>query len=278
MQVILNENMFFEYLFILIFLLALGIIGGFLAGLLRIGGGAIFVPGLYYILRSLKYELNAMHIAVGTSLLIIVVTGASSAIAHYKKGAVDVNLFKKFLPGIVIGVVVGAMLASIVSALVLKFIFATSQMGFGTYMLLSNRKTIFNNLPKQPLFTLISSINACLSTLMGVGGGVQNITFMTICNVSIHNAIATAAAIGPIIATIGATGFLVIGWNDTNVPPLSLGYLNIMAFSIIALISIFCAPMGAKLAHRLPTRRLKRYFGIFMIFVATKMLSDIFIL
>lgn len=266
-----------ELIYIGLLLLALGVGGGFIAGLLGLGGGAIFVPGLYYILKHFGFHENAMHIAVGTSLLTIVFTGTSSAIAHYKKGAVDLELLKGFLPGVFIGVGIGTLLADMVSTSILKIVFASSQIFFGSYMLLRTHKTnIFNSMPKQPWFTLISSANACLSTMMGVGGGIQNVTFMTICNVTIHRAIATAAAIGPFIAIIGAAGFLYIGLEDPDLPPFSLGYLNLAAFGTIILTSMVFAPLGAKVAHSLPVPKLKRAFSIFMLMIAVKMLSEIF--
>lgn len=257
-------------------LLVLGAAGGFLAGLLGIGGGAVFVPGLYYILRYFEYSEHAMHIAVGTSLLTIVVTGISSARAHHRRDAVDMGLLKQFLPGVFLGVILGTFLADIFSTVVLKFIFAASQIAFGIYMLWPSKGPIFQSLPKQPWFSVIASANSCLATLMGVGGGVQNVTFMTICNVVIHRAIATAAAIGPFIAVIGAAGFLYIGLDVDGLPPLSLGYLNFAAFGIIILTSAVFAPVGVGVAHNLPVKTLKRYFGIFMMLVSTKMLLEIF--
>lgn len=258
-------------------LLALGGFAGFLAGLLGIGGGAVLVPGLYYILKSFGYTDHAMHVAVGTSLLTIIFTGLSSARAHYRKGAVDLALLKGFLPGVFIGVGIGTVLADIFGTAALKIIFASSQILFGSYMLFRTNKTaFFEAMPKQPLFTLVSAANACLSTLMGVGGGVQNVLFMTICNAPIHRAIATAAAIGPFIAAIGAAGFLIIGLSVPGLPPLSLGYLNMAAFLCIIPSSTLVAPLGAKFAHSLPVPVLKRYFAFFMLAISAKMLMEIF--
>lgn len=257
--------------------MALGVGGGFIAGLLGLGGGAIFVPGLYYILKYFDYQDNAMHIAVGTSLLTIVFTGTSSAYAHYKKGAVDLSLLKRFLPGVFIGVGIGTLLSDAVSANGLKVVFASAQILLGTYMILKVNKTaVFKEVPKQPWFMIVSAANACLATMMGVGGGVTNVLFMTICNVSIHRAIATAAAIGPFIAAIGAVGFMYIGLSDENLPPYSIGYLNLAAFPVIISTSMLFAPLGAKLAHSLPVPKLKRYFSIFMLVIAFKMLTEIF--
>lgn len=261
----------------ILFLLALGACGGFLAGLLGVGGGAVFVPGIYYILTYFGYPDHAMHIAVGTSLLIIVLTGTSSAYAHYKRGAVDLNLVRSFLPGVLIGVGIGTFLSDIVSTQGLKVIFALSQIIFGSVMLLRVNKTqIFNAPPRQPFFSIISMANACLATMMGVGGGIQNVMFMTLCNVSIYKAIATAATIGPFIAIFGATGFLYIGLGQNNLPPYTIGFLNLAIFGAVILSSIIFAPIGAKMAHSLPVPKLKRYFSIFVLMIAMKMLMDVY--
>lgn len=266
-----------ELIIAAILLLLLGIAGGFLAGLLGIGGGALLVPGLYYILKHFGYAEHAFHIAVGTSLLTIIFTGTSSAWAHYKKGAVDMKMLKAFLPGVFIGVGLGTLLADISSTSGLKIVFAVSQLLFGGYMIMRGNKTaLFKSMPRQPWVSFISTANACLATLMGVGGGVQNVTFMTICNVAIHKAIATSAAIGPFIAVIGAAGFVVIGLSETNLPPYSIGYINMAAFICVITTSILCAPLGAKFAHSLPVPKLKRYFAIFMLLIAAKMLLEIF--
>jgi len=258
-------------------LAVLGVFAGFSAGLLGIGGGAILVPGLYYLLKHFGFADVAMHVAVGTSLATIIFTGISSGLAHHKKGAVDVEMLKKFLPGVLAGVIIGTYLSDLLPTEGLKIIFAASQLGFGGYMILRTNKTnIFQSLPRQPFLSIFAAMNAGLATMMGVGGGVQNVTFMTICNVPIHKAIATAAAIGPFIAIIGTVGFITIGLNHENLPPYSFGYINFAAFFCIIATSIIMAPIGAKCAHALPVPKLKKYFAIFMLIIATKMMLEIF--
>jgi len=184
-----------------------GIFAGFSAGLLGIGGGAVLVPGLYYILKHFGFSDVAMHVAVGTSLLTIIFTGTSSALAHHRRGAVDVPMLKKFLPGVVIGVLIGTYLSDLLPTEGLKIIFAGSQLVFGTYMILRTNKTnLVNDLPKQPYLSVFAALNAGLATMMGVGGGVQNVTFMTICNVGIHNAIATARPLALLLRPLARQG------------------------------------------------------------------------
>ena len=265
------------YLIPALILLILGGFAGFSAGLLGFGGGAILVPGLYYLLKHFGYADVAMHVAVGTSLATIIFTGISSALAHHKKKAVDIPMLKAFIPGVIIGVICGTWLADILPTEGLKIIFAASQIGFGSYMISRTNKTnLFERLPKQPFLSVFAALNAGLATLMGVGGGVQNVTFMTICNVPIHKAIATAAAIGPFIALIGTAGFMTIGLNSEGLPPASIGYINIAAFLTIIITSVAFAPLGAKAAHALPVPTLKKAFAIFMLLVAAKMLLEIF--
>ena len=260
---------------IALILLALGAAAGLLAGLLGIGGGAVLVPGIYYILKHYGFTDNAMHVAVGTSLLTIILTGTVSARAHHKKGAVDLVLLKRFLPGVLIGVGAGTFIADQVNSLSLKAVFAASQILFGSYMLLrSNKPAPFDKMPNAFGTVAIAAANACLATLMGVGGGVQNVVFMTFCNVDMRRAVATAAAIGPFIAILGAAGFLTIGLKDANLPPYSIGYLNMPAFFCIIASSVLTAPLGVRLAHTLPVGKLKRTFSVFMLALAGKMIYE----
>lgn len=265
-----------DILYSILLLLTLGAGAGFLAGLLGIGGGAVLVPGLYYLLVHFGYEAHAMHIAVGTSLLTIVLTGISSGLAHHKRGAVDVSLLKLLLPGIIIGTVLASLVADHLKTDQLKLIFALSQLSFGSYMLLRTHKTaIFASMPKQPWASLVAAANGMLATLMGVGGGVQNVVYMSVCSVPMHRAIGTAAAIGPFLALFGAAGFVLIGWRAEGLPPFSLGYINLIGFLVIISTSVFMAPLGARAAHALPVVKLKRIFSGFMLLLAAKMLSEL---
>ena len=257
-------------------LAALGALAGLLAGMFGIGGGMVLVPGLYYIFSHLGYDSAAMHMAVGTSLLTIVFTGAASAYAHYKRGAVDFDIFKKFGIGLVLGVALGTVMADRFDVDILKGIFAVTQLLFGSYMLLRQDKPVLcDALPRQPWTTIIATINTALATLRGVGGGVQNVLIMTMCNVPIHRATATASALGAVAATMGAAGFVWIGGDAMNLPPHTLGYINGPAFACIIFTSVACAPLCVKLAHDLPVKKLRKAFSIFILLVSAKMLAEL---
>lgn len=257
-------------------LLALGALAGFLAGLLGIGGGAVLVPGLYYLLTSFGYEEVAMHTAVGTSLMTIVLTGSASARAHFQNGAVDLSLVRQFIPGIFLGVCLGTWLARFLTVDGLKTFFAALQIFFGVYMLVRGHTlALFSKLPSQPWFTIVAALNSALASLMGVGGGVQNVLYLSLCNFPLAKAIGTAASLGPIIAILGAAGFSIIGQNATNLPPFSVGFVHIPSFFCIILTSVVLAPVGAKLTHRLPTATIKKILTVFLFAISFKMLYEV---
>ena len=267
-----------ELLSLIAFLWTLGALAGFLAGLLGIGGGLVVVPGLYYLLSYFGYTEHAMHIAVGTSLMSIVLTSTSSAYAHYKKDAVSFDLLKAFIPGLLAGVVVGTILAGVISTIFLKGFFAISQLLFGGYMFFRKDKTaLYEAMPTQPLMGVVSALISCFAVLKGVGGGVQNVMFMTLCNVPIKRAIGTASAVAPLQAFLGALGFVYIGWDVDveNLPPFNLGFVNLAAFVVIISASVLTAPLGVKCVHALPVSKLKTGFSLFMLLLAGKMLIEI---
>lgn len=261
--------------FIVILLCLLGAVSGLMAGLFGIGGGIVLVPPLYYLFSHLGYTEHAMHVAAGTSLLTIVFTGLASSRAHFQHGAVDVELVKRFLPGVVVGGVSGVYLAQWFSSDSLKAIFALLLVIFAVSLVLRPNKSLFPSMPRFPYMFGLSWFNACVATVMGIGGGIPNIAMMTVFNVPLHRAIATAAALGPIIATIGSVGFLVAGLNAPQLPPWSLGFLNIGAFACIVLPAMLLAPVGARLAHRLPVIILKKYVALLIVVVACRMLIEV---
>lgn len=257
-------------------LIALGLVAGFMAGLLGVGGGIILVPGLYFLFKTLGYAPDhLMHLAVGTSLAIIIPTGISSAFAHYKRGAVRMDLVRHIGPGIVIGVMAGTVIAGIISGTELKMIFAGALFFFAALMQIPPKPQ--EGGPKEMGYGRGSAggfVVGVLSSLMGIGGATLNVPFMTLHGVPIHNAVASSSALGPIIALPGTIGFIIIGWNAQDLPPLSWGYVNLLALAVIAPLSAFAAPYGARAAHAVSVVILRRIFSIFIIIVAIKMLWE----
>lgn len=256
------------------FLVVLGLIAGFMAGLLGVGGGIILVPGLYFLFKTLGYpETLLMHLAVGTSLAIIIPTGLSSAMAHARRGAVRFDLVRHIGPGIVIGVVAGTWLASGMSTHEMKMVFAVALICFAALMQLPPKKETGQ---EHPIGYAKGSVGGLvvggISSLMGIGGATLNVPFMTLNGVAIHNAVASASALGPFIALPGTIGFIIIGWHENGLPPFSLGYVNFLAFCVIAPLGVAAAPFGARAAHNASVVVLRRIFSAFIVVVAAKML------
>lgn len=257
-------------------LIGLGLTAGFLSGLLGVGGGIVLVPGLYYIFSSLGFsELHLMHMAVGTSLAVIVPTGFSSARSHWKRGNVDLSLVKQIGIGIVMGVFIGTSIADLVSGEELQGIFAAALLLMALIMAFKPaRFQLKDRMPDQPVPALAGGVIGVLSTLMGIGGASLSVPFMTICGQSIHRAVGTAAALGLVISIPATFGFVVIGKNLAGLPPYSLGYINMLAWALITPISVLTAPWGVRTAQKASVERLRALFAFFLLIVSAKMFID----
>ncbi len=262
-----------NWIILLTALITLGSFAGFLAGLLGVGGGVVLVPGLLFIFTLLGYDSpHMMHLAVGTSLAIIVPTGFSSARAHWKKSSVDLPLIFKIGTGIIIGVIGGTILAKYLSGDALKLIFATALVILAAIMASNIRDIkLLPTIPGRVGCTVAGSIIGLISTLIGVGGATLSVPFMTLCKIPIRKAIGTASGLGLVISIPAALGFILIGWNSENLPPLSFGYVNLAAWLTIIPFSILVAPLGVAAAHKIPVERLRLVFAIFMILVSIKL-------
>ena len=252
----------------------LGLITGFLAGLLGIGGGMVMVPFLTYILgdRGVSPDL-AVKMAIATSMGTIIFTSISSVRAHHKKGAVRWELVKGLAPGIVLGSFIASMGAfSALKGSYLALFFALFVGFSATQMFLDKKPAPNRQVPGTAGLMGAGSVIGFLSGMVGAGGGFISVPFMAWCNVAIHNAVATSAALGFPIALANVLGYVVAGQNVPNLPDLSVGYLWLPGLVVIASCSVFMAPLGASAAHKLPVKQLKRVFASVLYLLAAYML------
>jgi uncharacterized protein len=256
----------------LLTLLVAGAFAGTAAGLLGIGGGVIIVPVLSLVFATEGVD-NAIliKVAVGTSLATIVVTAISSIWAHHRRGAVNWPLVKVMSSGVVAGSLIGSWLADIIPSYWLTIGFIAFLIAVSIQMALGPVHKD-NVLPGPWVLRGVSCIVGIISALMGIGGGALHVPYMSWCGVPVKQAIATAAAIGFPLALASSIGFVITGMNETNLPPLSLGYINFPAFGGVVAASIVFAPLGARLAHRLPDKIIKRAFAVFLFILALLMI------
>lgn len=249
---------------------------GILAGLLGVGGGIVLVPCIYYGLGAAGAAPDhAMHIAVGTSLAVIVPTGLASARAHGKKGAVLPEILRLTGPGIVAGTIIGTLAAGYFSGDALKGIFAVALAGLTVVMMFDPaRLSRATEIPGRLGSGLAGCAIGALATLMGIGGATVSVPWMTLHGIPIHKAVGTAAALGLLISIPAALGFVLIGLDADGLPPFSLGYVNMAAWTVIAPAAVLTAPWGARAAHALPVKPLRRIFAGFMAVVALRMLYE----
>lgn len=244
---------------------AVGAMVGVIAGMLGVGGGLVIVPVLVWLFTHQGMAPEVItHLAVGTSLATIVITSIASVRAHHQRGAVAWEAFRALTPGIVIGALLGAWLADRLPSAELGTIFGIFELSVAIQMGLALRTAPHRALPGPLGMSGAGGVIGTLSAIVGVGGGTLTVPFLTWCNVDMRRAVATSAACGLPIALAGAAGFMVTGWQRTGLPEWSSGYLYWPAFAGIVAASTLTAPLGAWLAHTLPTTVLKRVFALFL--------------
>ncbi|MEZ5994696.1 MAG: sulfite exporter TauE/SafE family protein [Hyphomonadaceae bacterium] len=267
-----------ELWLLIVGLAAAGLFAGFAGGLFGIGGGVIVVPALYLVFTALDVDAGVrMHVAVGTSLSTIVSTSWRSLAAHTKAGAVDMSVLKAWAPWITLGALAGAALAGMADTSALQLVFGGGLLLVAAQLGLGNPNwRVAHELPGGLPRAVIAGGIGALSAMMGIGGGAFGVTVMTLCGRPIHQAVATASGFGAAIALPGALGYVVTGWGREDLPAWSLGFVSVPGFIVLAALTALTAPIGARLAHRLPQASLKRAFAVLLALVALNMLREAF--
>lgn len=258
-------------------LLALGAAVGFAAGLLGIGGGMLLVPFMTMIFTAKHFpQEHIVHMAIATSLATIMFTSISSVRAHHARRAVLWRVVKLLAPGILIGSWIGPWIGAQMNSSTLALAFAVFVAFSGTQMLLDKKPAASRDLPQAPGMFAAGGIIGVLAGLVGAGGGFVSVPFMTWCNVKIHNAVATSAALGFPIALAGTLSNIYFGMKAPDLPASSLGFIYLPALLVISLASVSTAPLGAKTAHSLPVKSLKKVFAVVLYSLASYMLYKAF--
>lgn len=254
-----------------------GLVTGFMAGLLGIGGGGVLVPVLYEVWTLLGVDpVIRMHMAVGTSLAVVIPTSLKSFTAHRARGAVDIGLLRRLAVPVVLGVAGGAVVASLSGSAVLKWIWAVFASLMAVKLLWGQDGwRLGDDIPKSRLVDVYGFFVGLISTLLSIGGGAYITTLMTLYGRPIHQAVATSSGFGPLIAIPGTVGFVIAGWGAAGLPTGSLGYVNLVGAAVIIPASVLAAPWGARLAHGIPRRRLELAFGGFLAVIAIRYLVDL---
>lgn len=253
--------------------LGIGAVAGVLAGLLGVGGGLIIVPML---VATFSHQglpaASLMHLALGTSLASIVFTSVSSFHAHHQRGAVDWGIVRRITPGILAGTFGGSWVASRLATTPLTWVFTVFLYAVAVQMFFDRKPLPTREIPGSAGTSAVGALIGIVSSLVGIGGGSLSVPFMAWCNVPLHRAIGTSAAIGLPIALAGAAGYVLSGLGAAELPPHTLGFVHLHALAGIVAASVVTAPLGARLAHRLPVPRLKRAFAVLLLAMGTRLL------
>ncbi len=250
-----------------------GLLAGFVAGLLGVGGGIVTVPVLEYSLRFAGVpEEYRMHVAVATSLAAIIPTALSSARAHHSRGAVDWDLAKGWAAPMIIGAFAGSLLASHAPLAVLAGIFGGVALIIAAKMLLPlDHLRAAERVPRGIRGGTLATFIGGVSAMMGIGGGTLAVPTLNLCGYPIHRAVGTAAFFGLLISVPGTIGYL-LAEPGTGLPWLTVGFVSLAGLAVIAPGSMLTATLGARASHALSRRRLSQAFGVFLLLVGARML------
>jgi len=255
-----------------------GILVGVLAGLFGIGGGAIIVPALYEVFRVMEVPEDVrIQLCIGTSLAIIVPTTVRSYIEHKKKGAVIPQVVRLWALPAVAGVAIGSVIASFAPAAMFKITFVVFVSFISTKMLFGgDRWNLGSDLPGRGMQALYGFITGLFSSLVGVSGGSVSNAVLTLYGQPMQRAVATSAGVGVPITIAGTFGYMLAGWSHmAQLPPLSIGFVSVIGFVLMAPVSSYMASYGVRLAHWLPRRKLEIAFGCFLILVALRFIASL---
>ena len=251
--------------------LGIGAVVGFFAGLLGIGGGIIIVSTLALMFTAQAFPAPfVMHMAIGTSLAAIIAGSFASFRTHHRHGAVDWVLVRTMTPGLLGGVLAGSIAARFLPGAFLKFFFLSFMAVLTLQMALNLRPKPSRQLPGRGPLVAFAALIGVVSSLFGGGAAAFGVPFLTWCNVSVHRAIGTCAAMGFPLALAGTAGYVVSGWSVPGLPPWSVGFVYVPAFVGISITSMIAAPWGARLAHRLKGATLRRIFALFLLAMGVK--------
>ncbi len=242
--------------------LLLGACAGVLAGLFGVGGGIIIVPVLVFSFTLQGFDASVLtHLAVGTSLATIVFTSINAILEHHRRGAVQWPIFVWMTLGILIGAGVGAKTASLIQGPMLQKIIGVFALVIAVQMTLELKPKANRGIPGKPGLTLAGAVVGWASAIFGIGGGSLTVPFLTWRSLPMQQAVATSSACGLPIAVASALSFMVLGWHDPHLPAHSVGFVYLPALLGVAVTSMFFARFGARLAHKLSPRLLKRLFA-----------------
>jgi uncharacterized membrane protein YfcA len=259
---------------LLFFSSCLGLVSGLLAGLFGLGGGVVIVPGLVWLYQTYQFPADSlMRVAIATSLATIIPTALASSVTHYRLGHLDMTVVFRLFPGMVLGAGFGSWLAEHLPGEQLRLCFIA-------YLLYVAFKMAYPRTSSKTLTQTRSQVDywmggfiGSLSALIGIGGGTLTVPYLLKRQFSMQQAVAISSACGLPIAGAGVVAYIILGWYRIDLPDGCIGYVYTPAFFSIIFFSMVMAPLGAKLAHRLPAQRLKRYFGGVLFIIAINMMT-----
>lgn len=258
----------------LVICLVIGLGAGLLGGLLGISGGIITVPCLVFLFKFYGFpSVNLVQLAIGTSLAAMVFNAISSILAHHGSGTINWKLVQRMLPGLILGCLFGAYLGHLLPSVILQLIFGCFASALGLYFYFHKGLPDLgpSHLPSTPLLNSLGFGVGAISNILGIGGGTMTVPLFVKLKIPLKSSVATSTVTGFIISLLGAMGYLFLGMGQTFYE-MTIGFIYIPAFIVLAISTFIAAPFGARLAHKLHTDHLKKVFAVSLVIVGIVMI------
>ncbi|MCY4044301.1 MAG: sulfite exporter TauE/SafE family protein [Cellvibrionales bacterium] len=250
---------------------------GFMAGLLGIGGGAIMVPALTALfLHEGLPVTKAVHLALGTSMAVIIVTTLTSSLSHHKKGSILIDVIKWLAPSVAIGAFLATFIVPYISPVLLSSLFSVFLIYVAVSFLRDKKisSTSKEQLLNKELVPVGFGIGA-LSALVSIGGGTMTVPYLTNRGVALVKAIGTSSVVGFCLSITGSIGYMLNGWQYSDFARGQLGFVDLPVMLVLAIASVITAPFGVRIAHRLPVGVLKKILAVFLLILAVQMMISV---
>lgn len=252
--------------------LLIGVVSAFLAGLLGIGGGIVVIPCLVLLfgVQGISPDI-VMHLAIGSSLGAVPFNALIAANSHRKHIEIDWTLVKHMVPGMMLGSLIGPLISVHLSGEALRWIFGgfLGLLGF-RFILVPKDKKEPKSYSKKILW-MFSPVVGIFASMLGLGGGVFIVPLLSRAGVSMRQALAVSSIVLVPTSLVGTAGYIYKGLGEAGLPAFSTGFVYWPVIVSLVFAAFFIAPLGVRLAHRLPHEQLKRLFGALLLIVATDM-------
>jgi uncharacterized membrane protein YfcA len=257
---------------------AAGFSSTLIATMLGAGGGLIGIPILHYIFMQMGFSsTDAMIMTAGTASLSMVMSAPRAMFAYMKRDQMDWDLAKQLFIPTMLGCMASHMAGLTGSGHVMQVVFAVLVTVIGIYMLLGKEYRHFvSTTPSNTVWWTFAFFLGMICPLVGIGGAVVAVPFMTAMRVPIRKAIGTSAVIALAVGVTSFLPYMQMHVDGADNMPFTIGAVHIVAALLFFAAGYLGQPLGLYLQNRFTGKQLRRMFATVLFISAARFFWLIF--